>query len=487
MAVVMLAAFSSLGVMASGAAQDLPPRDPRAPDAPNLPPNTPGITYSLTPVINNLNQPLLVTNAGDARLFVVEQEGVIRIFQNGSLLSTPFLSITNLVQSTGSEEGLLGLAFEPNYASTGRFYVYYTNNDGDQAIVRYSVSSNPNVANAGSAVPIMTIPHPNQNNHNGGWLGFGPDNNLYIGVGDGGGGGDPYCTAQNVNDWRGKILRINVAGQVTYTIPSGNIFAAGQKPEVFAIGLRNPWRSSFDRMTGDLYIADVGQTAREEVNFAPANLGAGVNYGWSKFEGNLPYSNGCPASSIPPRAPFVDYGRSLGTSITGGYVYRGSNYPWLNGTYFYGDFGSGRVWAAWQTSSGVFSTTQINVPAYNFSSFGEDVNGELYLVDYGGVVYRLTSTYTGAGPTNTPTATPTKTSTPNPGATATLATTPTQTNTPAPTPTCTPTPTASPTPSPTVNVTMTASPTSQSTPTTPISPGVFLPWVVKNGASPPAC
>jgi len=318
----------------------------------------------------------------------------------------------------------------------------------------------------------MTIPHPNQSNHNGGWLGFGPDGNLYIGVGDGGGGGDPYCTAQNANDWRGKLLRINVVGQVTYTIPSGNIFTTPQKPEVFAIGLRNPWRASFDRTTGDLYIGDVGQGAREEVNFAPSGLGAGVNYGWSKFEGTLPYSNGCPASSIAPRAPFVDYGRSLGTSVTGGYVYRGSSYPWLNGVYFYGDFGSGRVWAAWQTGTGVFSTTLINVPQYSISSWGEDVNGELYLVHYGGTVYRLTSTYTAGTPTHTPTATatPTRTPTSSPTATSTPPATPTQA--PSPTPTCTPTSTSP------------AQPTATVTPSQAPADGVaFLPLIVKGSSS----
>lgn len=387
----------------------------------NLPPNMPGITYDFTPVITGLDQPVFVTHAGDARLFVVEREGVIRIFQNGALLSTPFLNITSLVRSSGGEEGLLGLAFEPNYASTGRFYVYYTDTNGDQVVARYAVSSNPNVANSSSAVTIMIIPHPTYSNHNGGWLGFGSDGLLYIGVGDGGGGGDPFCTAQNPDDWRGKILRINVVGQATYTSPATNIFTATQKPEVFAIGLRNPWRASFDRVTGDLYIGDVGQGAREEVNYAPADLGAGVNYGWSQFEGTLTYSSGCPASGIPPRAPLADYGRSLGVSVTGGYVYRGVSYPWLSGNYFYGDFGSGRVWSAWQTSPGVFSTTLVADTPYNISSFGEDANGELYLVDYGGTVYRLTSTYSGSS-TATPTATPTLT----------------------PTPMCTPAPTATP-------------------------------------------
>ncbi|MCS6848214.1 MAG: PQQ-dependent sugar dehydrogenase [Anaerolineae bacterium] len=464
----VLVVLSILGWAASGAAQD------ETPDAPDLPPNTPGITYGFTLVVSGLNQPVFVTHAGDARLFIVERAGVIRIFQNGSLLSTPFLNITSLVQSSGSEEGLLGLAFEPNYAQTGRFYVYYTNKNGDQTIARYNVSSNPNVADANSAVLILTIPHPGQSNHNGGWIGFGPDNNLYIGVGDGGGGGDPFCAAQNVNDLRGKLLRVNVIGQITYTVPSSNIFTATQRPEVFAIGLRNPWRASFDRATGDLYIGDVGQGAREEVNYAPAGLGAGVNYGWSKFEGTLPYTNNCPASGIPPRPPFADYGRSLGISVTGGYVYRGPSYPWLSGNYFYGDFGSGRVWSAWQTSPGVFSTAQIADTAYAISSFGEDVNGELYLVHYGGAVYRLTSTYA-ASPTATFTATPG----PSPTPTRTPSTTPTPRASPTPMPTATPTRTPSPTP--------TCTPTPSPAPTLPgtLPPAAaFLPLIVQHSSAP---
>jgi glucose/arabinose dehydrogenase len=528
-AALSVAVLSLFGVVVISSAQDV---------SPNVPPNDPGITYGFTPVITRLDQPVFVTHAGDARLFVVERDGFIRIFENGALLSTPFLNIDALVQSNGSEEGLLGLAFEPNYASTGRFYVYYTNNDGNQSIARYNVSANPNVADAISSTSLMTIPHPSQSNHNGGWLGFGPDNNLYAGVGDGGGGGDPYCTAQNPNEWRGKMLRINVVGQMTYTIPSGNVFTTTQKPEVFAIGLRNPWRSSFDRTTGDLYIGDVGQNLWEEVNHAPVSMGAGVNYGWSQFEGThtYPRSPPCSSSGIPHRPPFVDYDRSLGSTVTGGYVYRGLSYPWLNGNYFYADFGSGRVWAAWQTSPGVFSTTQITDTAYNPSSWGEDVNGELYLVHYGGTVYRLTSTYNPGGPTHTPTATPTatptltntpvpgatptptptstptstrtptatstltKTSTPPPGATNTATPTATSTGTPTPTPTPTPTctPTSTPTPTPsetptqtptatitgTISVTITATSTQASEPT---QANVFLPIVQKRSSLSAAC
>lgn len=363
-----------------------------------IPSNSPSVSVDFEEVASGLNRPVFVTHAGDARLFVVEQNGVIKIIKNGAVLSTPFLSLTTLVQCCG-EEGLLGLAFEPNYATTDRFYVYYTNKSGDQVIARYQVSGNPDVADPSSGQILLTIPHPNYGNHNGGWLGFGPDNNLYAGVGDGGGGGDPFCAAQDPADLRGKILRLNVVGQVTYTIPAGNVFTTTQRPEVWAIGLRNPWRNSFDRQTGDLYIADVGQNAREEVNFAPANSPAGLNFGWSQYEGSIPYSDGssnagpfdCPPSGITPTVPITDYGRSLGSSITGGYVYRGQRFPWLNGVYFYADFGSGKLFAAWKSSSGSsFATAFIRDTGYNVSSFGEDVNGELYVVDYtNNTIYRL--------------------------------------------------------------------------------------------------
>jgi len=367
-----------------------------------VPPNSPRVSIGFEEVQSGFVMPVFVTHAGDARLFVVQQNGLIRVIKNGVTLATPFLNLTSLVQCCG-EDGLLGLAFEPDYATTGRFYVYYTNKSGNQLIARYQVSSNPDIADPASAQIVMTIPHPDYGNHNGGWIAFGPDGNLYASVGDGGGGGDPFCAAQDPADWRGKILRLNVVGQITYTIPPGNVFTDTQKPEVWAIGLRNPWRNSFDRQTGDLYIADVGQSAREEVNFAPAGSPAGLNFGWSQFEGNIPYSDGisnagpfdCPASGIAPTMPIADYGRSMGTSVTGGYVYRGASYPWLNGIYFYADFNTGRLFAAWKpTPSAAFTSAFIRHTGHNVSSFGEDVNGELYLVSYSnGRIYRLTSEF----------------------------------------------------------------------------------------------
>jgi glucose/arabinose dehydrogenase len=399
----------------------------QSPNRPNLPPNDPSITYSFEPIISSgLTRPIFVTHANDDRLFIMEQGGLIKIWQGGALLPTAFLSLTNIVKTNNSgysEEGLLGLAFEPNYASTGRFYVYYTNSDGDQNIARYTVSSgNPNVADPLSATILMTIAHPSQGNHNGGWMDFGPDSYLYVAVGDGGGGSDPFCAALNTNDRRGKILRLDVVGQATYTTPATNIFTATQLPEVWAIGLRNPWRNSFDRQTGDLYVGDVGQGSWEEVTFIPASSASGVNFGWSKREGRNSFSNACPSSNIAATEPFTDYAHNPngGYSVTGGYVYRGANYPWLSGNYFFGDYSTGNLWAAWQPgAAGAFSTTKITTLGFNLSSFGEDSSGEVYLADYAGHVLRLTSEQA-----------PTITVTPTPTTTPTLTPTLTQTNLP---------------------------------------------------------
>ena len=283
------------------------------------------------------------------------------------------------------------MAFEPNYATTGRFYVYYNDKTGDVNIARYNVSANDaNVADPNSAKVILTIAHHTYGNHNGGWLGFGPDKFLYAAVGDGGSGGDPDCRGQNPQELLGKMLRLNVVGQITYTLPITNM--AGAAPEVWATGLRNPWRNSFDRQSGELYIADVGQNAWEEVDVAPANAASGINFGWSKREGKHNYDNACAASSVVARDPVLDYAHQDGNgSITGGYVYRGSSQPWLNGTYFYGDASSGRVWAMTQTQPGVYSSVQITQTGRTIASFGEDKQGELYIADLGGTVYRLTS------------------------------------------------------------------------------------------------
>ncbi len=393
-----------------------------------------GIGIVFTPLITSgLSSPLFVTHAGDDRLFIVEKLGKIKIFQGGALKSVPFLTQT---VTTSVERGLLGLAFEPNYASTQRFYIYWTGANGDINITRMGPKAgDPNQADPASANMLLTVSHSTQSNHNGGWLGFGPDQFLYAGVGDGGGQDDPNCNGQNIATRLGKILRINPVGQVTYTVPATNSFSAGQDPVVWAWGLRNPWRNSFDRATGDLYIGDVGQGTWEEIDFLPAGAAAGQNFGWNRREGPVGYSVGC--TDHPPYvSPVLSHTHSAGNnSITGGYVYRGAKYPWLQGKYFYADYGGGKVWVADQTSPGVFSSSQLTSTfgANTLASWGEDADGELYLVNLsGGTVYRLDSYFPEATPTVTPTATQTPTAT----------RTPTQT----PTPTITQTPTITPTP-----------------------------------------
>ncbi len=309
---------------------------------------------SYAPVINSgLSLPVEVVNAGDGsnRLFIVEQNGLIKIYNGTSLLPTPFLSLTTLTAASG-ERGLLSMAFHPNYAVNGYFFVYYTNAAGDITIARYQVSAgNANQANAASGVVLMNIPKPFAN-HNGGRLAFGPDGYLYFGTGDGGSGGDPNNFAQNGNSLLGKMIRIDVNNFATppyYTIPADNPYTTnpGVLDEIWAIGLRNPWRWSFDRLTGDMWIGDVGQSAREEINYRAAGTTGGINYGWRCYEGTLPYNTtGCAAQSTYV-SPIFDYPRNNltgGFSVTGGYVYRGSEFASLNGYYICADYVSGNTW-----------------------------------------------------------------------------------------------------------------------------------------------
>ncbi|MFN8456541.1 MAG: PQQ-dependent sugar dehydrogenase [Anaerolineae bacterium] len=371
-------------------------------------------TFSITVssiVASGFSAPVQVTNAGDGsnRLFVVEQAGVIRIIN--SPVVTPFLDIRSLVKS-GGEEGLLSVAFHPNYESNGHFYVYYNSNatpDGNITIARYSVSSNPNIANPASAVIVLTIPHPGETNHNGGQLMFSPlDGYLYAGTGDGGSGNDPPNNAQNINSLLGKMLRLNVTGATTYTIPAGNPYAGATAgaDEIWDLGLRNPFRYSFDRGDsngngkGDLYIGDVGQGAREEVSYQAATTPGGVNFGWRCKEGtlintsnninNLPPCNNAAflATLTNPIAEYVNP-PSGAAAVTGGYVYRGNLYPALKGYYFYADFYSGVIFSVHKIGS-VFSNPEIELDtSLNISSFGEDEQGELYVVDYNGSIRRL--------------------------------------------------------------------------------------------------
>ncbi|MFN8499097.1 MAG: PQQ-dependent sugar dehydrogenase [Anaerolineae bacterium] len=385
---------------------------------------TAALSITLTPVATGFDQPvdMAAPNDGSGRLFIVEQTGKIRVWNGSSILPTPFLDAHTLI-STSSERGLLSMALHPNYAANRTFFVYYTNTSGDLTLTRYQASaSNPNVADTTTATVLLTIPHPGQSNHNGAKLAFGPDGYLYFGTGDGGGGGDPNGNAQNLNVLLGKMLRLDVDHGSPYAVPPTNPFVgqSGKRGEIWADGLRNPWRFSFDRQTGEMWIGDVGQGAWEEVDLQPAGVG-GQNYGWNIMEGNVCY-NATSCNQAGLTLPILVYGHGAGDcAIVGGYRYRGAAYPGLAGVYFYGDYCSGRIWgltrsgATW-TPSAPFSS------GLSLRSFGEDASGELYVLGSSGV-YRLADA-------NAPTATVTPTAT----ATATLQ----PTRTPTPTPTATP-------------------------------------------------
>lgn len=336
-------------------------------------------TIGLQTFATGFSSPVAIVNAGDSRLFVVQRGGAIRILNaNGTVNATNFLTLTPSTIVSGGERGLLGLAFHPNYSSNGYFYVNYTRaSDGATVIARYMVSNNPDVADANSGVVLLTIAQP-FSNHNGGSLAFGPDGYLYIGMGDGGSGGDPSNYGQNINSLLGKMLRIDVDGGSPYAIPAGNPFA-GTTPgadEIWAVGMRNPWKFSFDRLNGDLWIADVGQNAIEEINSAPLTA-SGLNYGWRCYEGNAIYnSSGCgPLANYTFPVAQYTHAESGGCSLTGGYVYRGTQYPNLYGKYLFSDYCNNRI--------GYLNTNSIvwtpNSFGGNIVSFGEDINGELYV------------------------------------------------------------------------------------------------------------
>jgi glucose/arabinose dehydrogenase len=348
--------------------------------------------------VSGLVQPIFITNAGDGsnRLFIVERAGRVRVFKEGSLLAAPFLDIQSLVNDAGSEQGLLALAFHPNYETNGLFYTVYTDGNGSLVLSRFSRSAgSPDLANPNSRVPLLTIPPPGHENHNGGTLAFGRDGYLYWSTGDGGGGGDLANNAQNLNSLLGKILRLDVDRAdpgLNYFIPRTNPFynMPDRRGEIWAYGLRNPWRISFDRATGALFIGDVGQGSREEIDYQPAGSPGGQNYGWRVMEGTLCFnpSTGCNQSGKV--LPVAEYSHALGCSVTGGYIYRGAFYPDLQGRYFYADFCSGILFSLYNDPVNGWTVTQVVDTPYQISTFGEDELGELYFTDYSaGKVYQM--------------------------------------------------------------------------------------------------
>ena len=348
-------------------------------------------SLAIDTVASGLSNPLFVTFApGDStRIFILEQLGRIRIIKNDILLAKAFLDIDSIVNSASNERGLLGLAFHPDFQSNGYFYVNYSNAGGATVVARYSVTSNPDSANANSRFDIIMISQP-FSNHNGGMIAFGPDDGyLYIGMGDGGSGGDPGNRAQNKKNQLGKILRLDIDGGSPYAVPPTNPFVGDTSylPEIWALGLRNPWRFSFDKELHDLYIGDVGQGVYEEVSFQDASSGGGENYGWRLKEGYHCYDppNQCDTilGLTDPVTEYAHGGSPFRCSVTGGYVYRGCAMPDIQGRYFYGDYCSGQIWSfrydGTTKSDSVQHTADLGAGAISISSFGEDYFGELYI------------------------------------------------------------------------------------------------------------
>ncbi len=355
-------------------------------------PNTAEIAF--TEFASGFNRPLYLTHAGDGseRIFVLEQTGRVWIITDGLRSQQPFLDLSDIITATAnrtySEQGLLGLAFHPDYAENSRFYVNYTDRSGGTVVARYQVSlDDPDLADPASGQIIFQLQQPFAN-HNGGHIDFGPDAYLYITLGDGGSANDPLGAGQNRRLLLGSIMRIDVDGALPYAIPPDNPFVGDDSAldEIWAYGLRNVWRFSFDRATGDMYLADVGQNLLEEVNFQPADSSGGENYGWNVWEGTNPFAGGDAVGHVPP---VFEYRHTLGCSVTGGYVYRGSAMPQLEAVYIFGDYCTGRVWAMYRDGDLNWHTNELANTGWPISSFGEDEAGEIYLVDYSGTIYRI--------------------------------------------------------------------------------------------------
>ncbi|MFQ5508544.1 MAG: PQQ-dependent sugar dehydrogenase [Leptospirillia bacterium] len=351
------------------------------------------VALKLKQVADGLSRPLFLTHAGDGsgRIFVVEQTGRVRILRPRSDLHPVFLDLRPVVK-WGGERGLLGLAFHPDFSLNGELFVYYTAKRGDIVIARLNIDpEDPQRVDPGTLTELLSIPNPAAN-HNGGMLAFGPDGYLYAGTGDGGGAGDPWQHAQNTYSHLGKILRIDVNADSSrpYVIPPTNPFNGRSvyRPEIWAYGLRNPWRFSFDRENGDLFIADVGQDSWEEVNHQPAGAAGGANYGWSHVEGRHCFppkldKKGRPRGCNKGVPPVIEYSHNLGCSVTGGYVYRGERIAKLSGVYLFGDFCSGTVWGLTPKpgKAGQFNMRRYLETDLAIGSFGEDEAGEVYLLD----------------------------------------------------------------------------------------------------------
>ena len=342
-----------------------------------------------------LARPVSIVNAGDGsgRLFIVLQGGEVVVHDGIQVLPAPFLDVSSLVSCCG-EQGLLDIAFHPNYADNGLIFISYTDTSGDSVVARYEVSADPNLADPDSAAVLLTVAQPH-GNHNGGQVQFGPDGFLYIALGDGGSGGDPDNRAQDSGDLLGKILRIDIDQGAAYAVPPDNPFVGviDAREEIWALGLRNPWRFSFDRLTGDLFIADVGQGSREEVDFQVTGSPGGENYGWRLMEGSTCFEPQVSCNDGTLVLPILEYDHSDDNcSITGGYRYQGMTTPQAVGFYFYADYCSGRIWAAVEQAAGIWITTEVLDTEHNVSSFGEDEAGELYIAHHApsdGTIYRM--------------------------------------------------------------------------------------------------
>ncbi|MDE2854515.1 MAG: PQQ-dependent sugar dehydrogenase [Chloroflexota bacterium] len=384
-AILLILALSFIPVGAQDAEPDVVISRETGPDA---------AAFALTAVATGFERPIYATHAddGSGRMFLLEQTGKVWIIDGGERSPVPFLDMSDLITPTAnrpySEQGLLGLAFHPDFDSNGLFFVSYTNHDGSSVIARYRVSAEePDSADPDSGELVIYLAQPYAN-HNGGHIEFGPDGYLYFALGDGGAANDPLGAGQNRQLLLGSILRIDIDVELGYAIPPDNPFVGltAARDEIWAYGLRNVWRFNFDRLTGDMYMADVGQNQWEEINFQPAESPGGENYGWNVWEGEHIFAGGSAPNHVPPIA---EYSHALGCSVTGGVVYRGAAIPELEAVFLFGDYCSGRIWAAWRDPALNWRMDELMHTNMAISSFGEDEAGEAYVIDYGGTLYRF--------------------------------------------------------------------------------------------------